>query len=301
MKKLYDRFTAGSRQDIDFVYTGYHVSQEKDFSIILNQHDYIDNISVEKMAASKQTDKQLPLTKDEQSHYRSLVGKLGWIVQGTRPDLAFSWLEASTKNNSATVDDMLNVGKKLLSAKMSKGTIFFQNLGDYKNWVIVCFSDAAHANICDATGSTGGSVVFLMGEDNKCCPLSWKSTKLRRVCRSSAAAEGMSLSECIDEGIYFRQILCQLLGVDKDVIRVIAYTDHEGLRSNISSVLHPKVLDKRLKIEIANIRQNIRSGEINEIIWCSSDAQLADCLTKRGASGIKLLSVLQSGCFPRTN
>ena len=77
------------------------------------------------------------------------------------------------------------------------------------------YSDASHANICEGTGSVGGSVIFLVGESNKCCPLSWKCSKLKRVCRSSAAAEGMSLSESLDEAVYLRQLLCHVLGLQK--------------------------------------------------------------------------------------
>ena len=104
----------------------------------------------------------------------------------------------------------------------------------------------------------------------------------------------------LDDAIYLRDLLCHLLGVAKVTIPIVAYTDHEGLRSNISNVLHPKVTDKRLKIEIAYIRQKIASGEVKDIIWCNSQKQLADCLTKGGASGVKLLQVLQSGVMDNT-
>ena len=295
MEKLYKRFLAGSKQDAVFVYTGYNITQSSDFSVILDQHDYVDNVIVDKIAAG---DKHDVLSSKEKTTYRSLVGKLGWLVQGTRPDLAFQWLECSTKNKTATAEDLLCVGKKVLSAKVSRSSIVFQNLGKVSNWKIVVYSDAAFANLCGGESSTGGTVIFLVGENQKCCPLLWKTSKIRRVCRSSAAAEGMSLSEGLDEAIYLRLLLCQLLGVAKDVIKVLAYTDHEGLRTNISNVLHPNVSDKRLKIEISSIRQNLRSGEVNDIIWCSSQQQLADCLTKRGASGTNLLKVLQTGVLP---
>ena len=235
------------------------------------------------------------LSSSEQSQYRSLVGKLGWMVQGTRPDLSFQWLEASTKNKAATMKDMSTLQKRIYRAKETKAKILFRNLGDISMWDLVVYSDAAHANLGEKTSSTGGCVIFLVGQEDKCCPIFWKASKLKRVCRSSAAAEGLSLVEGIDIAIYLREIICELLKVDKDSLKINAYTDHEGLRTNISNILDPKVLDKRSKIDIAYIRQLIQSGMINEIVWCSTSSQLADCLTKQGASGIKLLSVLETG------
>ena len=294
MDKLYARFQAGSIQISTFTYTGYHISQNvEDFSIVLDQHAYLQGIDVPVL---KGHDKQAALSPEQQSLYRSYVGKLGWLVQSTRPDLSFQWLEASTKNRSATLQDLTFVLKTLLSAQITDGSIVFPNLGDYASWNIVVYSDASHANICDGTGSTGGCIIFLAAS-NRCSPLMWKASKLKRVCRSSAAAEGLSLSDALDEALFIRIMLCQMLGVHNETIPIIAYTDHEGLRANISNVLHPKVCDKRLKLEIANIRQSIFNGEVRDIVWCDSRQQLADCLTKRGANGMKLMKVLQSGSF----
>ena len=295
MVKLYQRFTAGSREMTKFVYTGYQITQTSDSSIVLDQCDYANKIDVNKLEATKLVDKEAPLSYVDQSNYRALVGKLGWLVQGTRPDLAFQWLQASTKNNCATIKDLVSVNKIVLNAKVALGIIKFPNLGNQKYWKVIVYSDASLANLSDGTGSTGASVIFLVGENNHCCPLSWTSAKLRRVCRSSAAAEGLSLSEALDDAVYLRQLLCAALGLEKDTVPVIAYTDHEGLRANISNVVHPKVLDKRLKIEIACIRQSLAIGEVQDIIWCKSQGQLADCLTKAGASSVKLMKVLQTG------
>ena len=46
MDRLYARFSAGSRQNVNFVYTGYNISQNTDFSILLDQDSYVDSIDV---------------------------------------------------------------------------------------------------------------------------------------------------------------------------------------------------------------------------------------------------------------
>ena len=57
--------------------------------------------------------------------------------------------------------------------------------------------------------------VFLMGKDGRVCPFSWKSSKIKRVCRSTAAAEGMSLSQGLEEAIYNRNLITEILRTPK--------------------------------------------------------------------------------------
>ena len=45
------------------------------------------------------------------------------------------------------------------------------------------------------------------------------------------------------------------------------------------------VSSKRLKIDIAAIRESIESGEIKEVQWVQEKYQVADVLTKSGVSG----------------
>jgi len=53
--------------------------------------------------------------------------------------------------------------------------------------------------------------------------------------------------------------------------------------------------DKRLRIDIAALKDAMKKGELRAVRWCPGDKQLADCMTKRGASESKLLSVLNTG------
>ena len=42
----------------------------------------------------------------------------------------------------------------------------------------------------------------------------------------------------------------------------------------------------------------IETNDINKIKWCADDNQLANCMTKQGASGYQPLNVLQYGKMP---
>ena len=50
-------------------------------------------------------------------------------------------------------------------------------------------------NINNGTGSTAGHIILLMDCHGKYCPLSWHGNKIKRVVRSTIAAEALSLQE----------------------------------------------------------------------------------------------------------
>ena len=126
-----------------------------------------------------------------------MVGTLGWVVQGTLPELS------STRNKSAKVADLKQMSKVILDAKSVDSYIRFPYLEDPLKWCLVVYADLLHANLCEGTGSCRRPLVFLVGY-NCSCPVSWKATILRRVCRSTAAAEGMSLGEAVENVIFNR-------------------------------------------------------------------------------------------------
>ena len=300
MDKLCMRFSAGSKETRTFKYTGYQLHQQKDYSIIMDQNEYIKNVNIDNLSSGRLLQKGDKLSEEETTQYRKCLGILGWIIQGTRPELAFTQLEYSTKTKHATVGDLHQLIKLVKNAQSTDRKILFPDLGNpHENqWRVLLFADASYANLNAGTGSCGGFVVFLVGKDNRVCPLSWRSSKIKRVCRSTAAAEGMSLSQGLEEAIYNRNLLCEILRAPKKYIAVIGITDHEGLQGNVCNALKPKVDDLRLRQEIAIMREYLHFGEIDQVKLCPTARQLADCLTKKGAAGHDLVKVLEEGILP---
>ena len=150
----------------------------------------------------------------------------------------------------------------------------------------------------DGISSTGGHVIILLGENQRCAPLSWSCAKIKRVVKSTLAAEALSLSNAIDNAIYLRVIVSELLGVNCGVLPVKCFVDNKSLVQTVHST--KAVGDKRLRIEIAYIKELLERGEVNQINWIpgSNSSMLANILTKSGVNGDSLLSVLQSGFFP---
>ena len=86
-----------------------------------------------------------------------------------------------------------------------------------------------------------------------------------------------------------------MLGLKHPTIPVLAYVDNRGL---VEIVYSTKMADdRRLHIDLASIKELIHSEEMITVKWCPRSQQLADSLTKRGASGHKFLEVLQKGAI----
>ena len=291
--KLCMRFCAGSQQSEEFKYVGYQVIQ-KNGVISINQYDYIENAEIPQLQFSPSSCKEDALSDKDATSFRSMVGMLNWVVQSTRPDLAFDMVDLSTRFKCAKIDDLKRVKKIVTKLRNEKSEIVFSDLGPFSVWKLVVFSDASFGNLSGGVDSCGGFLIFLSAKGNS-CPIVWKSGRVQRVVKSTLAAEGLSLSEALDEAIYVRHVLCQIFSVPSksEYFAITGVTDHEGLCRNIRST--KLVEDRRLRLDIASIKQNIARGEVSEVILCTSGEQLADVLTKKGVSGEKLLSVLQTG------
>ena len=205
-------------------------------------------------------------------------------------------MELSTKFKNATVRDLVTVKKLVLKAKQSKTDVVFPDLGPESGWRVIGYCDASFANLSDGVGSCMGYVVFLVGHHNKACPIAWKSGKISRVVNSTEAAEALALSEVIGESILLKKLLVSVKGSNMKSMKVTILTDHKGVHEALSST--KMVKNKRLRIDIAEIKECISKGDITEVRRCTTKQQLADCLTKKGADGRKLLAVLQSGILP---
>ena len=86
MGKLNTLLKVGEVEKRSFKYIGVKINQEKE-NIMLDQVDYAENIRTpeeERFMGNRR------LTKEELKEYRSLIGKLNWLAQHTRPDASFT-------------------------------------------------------------------------------------------------------------------------------------------------------------------------------------------------------------------
>ena len=98
----------------NFRYTGIDVSAMND-GIEVQMEDYVE--SLEEMKEIRKADREEDLTKLELKEYRKMTGKLSWLANSTCPDLSYTALAMSKKNNSAKIKDLRDISHVLKKAK----------------------------------------------------------------------------------------------------------------------------------------------------------------------------------------
>ena len=287
IKVLVDKFCAGKVEEKTFSYVGIQLKQGEK-GIYMNQKYYTDNIVVKKL--SNRNIKQRSLDDSEMTSYRSMIGSLNWVVRGTRPDLGFHLINLSTKFQNAKVEDFHNAAKIIRKIKLENTDIFFPFLDGEAEIKLVVFSDAAYHNLDDKISSVMSYIIFCV-QGEKCCPLAWKTNKVKRVVTSSLAAETLALQYAISDTIFLQNFFYETLDIK---LKIYALVDNKGLAENVYA--STAVDELRLNLDLACIKEDIRKGNLELVKWISGSEMLADPMTKRRSIlGCVLLDVLKTG------
>ena len=277
-------FTVGSEETVPMKYLGMNID-ESDGDIYFSQDSYID--SMEEVEIQKKTDKSRVLNEDEQALFRKICGQLNWISTQSRPDIAFDVCQLSTRLNTATVQDILQANKVLRKVKQNRFSLKYVALK--QPWKLVVYCDASYANLKDGS-SQGGMIIFLVDGEGRASPIAWISKKLRRVCRSTIAAETMSLLDAVDTSVWLSHLLDELK--DKQLHTTEIYTDNMSLTEAVHST--KAMEEKRLRVDIAALRESVKRKEIT-VNWVDTKSQLADVFTKQGVNTQTLIDTLKCG------
>ena len=179
------------------------------------------------------------------------------------------------------IRDVIELNKVVKRVKNEKNQILFSTL-DPNTMKLVLYTDASINNLLHG-GSQGGHTIFLTDFHNKCCPLIWNSSKIKRVARSTLAAETLALNEGSKTALYLSQILGEILHLEH--IPITCLTDNKWLYDVTNSVT--STTDRLLRVEIATIRQLCERKQVT-LKWVVGKHQPSDCLTKKGASPLRL-------------
>ena len=86
-----------------------------------------------------------------------------------------------------------------------------------------------------------------------------------RVVRSTIAAEAFSLQEGLESGFYHWRLLEDIL--PHNTVPIIAYIDNKSV---VDAIYSTKLVDdKRLRLDIAAIRESLENNEVSKIKLCS--------------------------------
>lgn len=292
---LKSAFYVGREELENFCYVG------MDFATVngvvqVHQHSYIDNLQPLHLQAARAIQREAPLNETEKEQLRSKIGQILWVAKQTRPDIMFDTCSLASNIKNATVQSIHDVNKVVRKLKSEKVTLKFQHLGDNNALNLIVFSDASLGNLPDG-GTQGGTLIALMGQNGKFSPLCWQSKRIRRVVRSTLAGETLAMSDGIDNAIFLATLFSELTtgSAGLNALPLICVTDNHSLFDALKST--KQVTEKRLRLDISSIKELIQNKTIKEVLWSDTKAQLADCLTKKGASALMLLKALSEGLW----
>ena len=282
------RFTVSSEMDTFFKYVGIEIMQLEDY-ISLTQVSYINDLEQTNMEGSQGSNCQLLLNEEQKEHLKSIVGQLLWISNNSRPDVSYDVCDLSNSVSEATQKEIFTSNKIIRRLNSDQVSIRLNNVGSLPQAEIIAYADASYRNLKN-NGSQGGQLVMLKGRNGNYSVLNWKSKKIKRTVKSTEAAEALALQEGAELAFVTQSFMNELTGV---LVPITLRTDNKSLWQNIHST--KQLSDERLQIDISIMREMVEKKEVAKVEWVSTEKQLADCLTKKGASSRKLLQALRGG------
>jgi hypothetical protein len=239
-------------------------------------------------AGLKLSKSQSPGTKAERDAmrskpYRSLIGCLLYITTCTRPDIAFvvTQLSRFLENPGQRHWNAAVRVLRYLKSTRQHGIIYQGGTGSV---TLKAYSDADWGTNLDDRRSVSG-VMVMIGN----APVVFKSKFQRTVALSSAEAEYMALSLCVQEVLWTRAMLTDIGALQRNATTI--WEDNQGaiaLAQNAGYHARTKHVDIRHHF----IRENVERGTVT-VEYVDTKNQLADILTK--ALGTKTLKFLRDG------
>jgi len=204
---------------------------------------------------------------DQSFNYRSIIGKLGYLEKGSRPEIAYIVHQCARFSTSPKIEHTKAIrwlGRYLRSTKdkgmilhpdKSKGLELFVDADFAGNW------DPENTADIDTARSRHGYVIKYAN-----CPIIWKSQLQREIALSSTESEYTGLSYSIREIIPIINILEEMsknhqLSTTTPKLFLKVYEDNAGaIEMANNHKYRPRT--KHLNIRLHHFRKYISSGKI---------------------------------------
>ena len=281
--KLRSTFKISSESRSAFKYIGLELSHDEK-GLYLSQKGYVDELNEIHFDKQRKANINSNLSPEEKHTLRSVIGKLNWLSTQTRPDLAYAVSRLGSNLKTAQVKDLLHANKIIRRCKAHDVHMHFPQL-DLDNITVRCYGDASFGKLEDG-GSQGGVYVEFVSKD-KTCPVAWYSKRIRRVVKSTMAAETLAMAEAVDAGKLIGALTSEILYDGKKKIPVEAITDNYSLYESAHSTKSNS--DRRLRIDLGIVREMIINQDL-VLKWVPACCQLSDVLTKDGVDSSSLIS-----------
>ena len=291
LDRLRKKLPCGDYRTFTIRYTGVEIRQNPNtMEIEVGQENYIENL--EHVETKTLGNASTPLT--DPSILRTCAGQLAWVSNSTRPEQAFLASYLQGVQDKGSVEHVHLYNKAIREMKQRKICLRFPSHVPVSQWHILCISDAGWCTRANGE-SQGGYILCLTTKqilENKEAPvwlIDWSSKKLRRVVRSSVAAETMAGQNGLDSIEWIQSLLAEILEdmspkafreqvPEKTACLVV---DSKGFFDAVTkSCSSPTIsVEKRLQIDYAIAKESMALQNI-VVFWTSNLFMCADVLTK---------------------
>jgi hypothetical protein len=227
----------------------------------------------------------LPLSPDRAKKYHSVVMKLAYLANQTRPDIAFTVNTLSQYQTDCREHDWKAV---VHAVRYLRGTtdhgLFYTlesnpfatlhtndtNFLDDTTFIPEAYADASYAQE-HGRKSRSGHVFMMAG-----AAITWFCKKQPVVALSSTEAEYYALSEAVKEALWLRQMLNEIEFRMNDPTVV-----HQDNLSTIAIAMNP-IQHQRVKhmdVKVHFLRDHLDKKDVT-LLYCPTEDMVADILTK---------------------
>lgn len=286
--------SASSATGVEFA--GCRIRQLPDYSIYLDQKDYVEKW-VEEISINPQRSRKAELLPSEVSDLRAALGTASWRATQSGPQYLADTSLLLSEVSRGTVETLYKVNKLIREMKKNaQQGLKFPAWGlPLTQLAVITWADASNHNRPDRASTIGtltgiGPAGLLRGEEHDIALLQWKSGKTPRQCLGSNGAEVQSITIGEDQNYKIRGLVFEMTGEElrRDAIHEQVATIEGGLvmdsrgiydaATRNLSALHG-LRDSRAGYELTvSINQARRAR--TELRWVNGLAQLADGLTK---------------------
>eukprot|EP00434_Breviolum_minutum_P038574 symbB.v1.2.034224.t1/scaffold4384.1/size41667/2 len=263
-----------------FRFCGKEIEKDEHGTVHLHQADAIESLEYIVLEKHRRTSPNSKLSEEEKSQFTG-----HWVVKVLKESVDFRWSFRSPKDYQL------------------------------KDAIVFCMADSSFANGENHKSQCGYLVGIswphiTSGEETPILILEAYSGSIKRVCRSTLAAEANGFLQGTEAADFVRSLLLEMLNPEKKIHeleasyikhKMIAFTDAKSLESTLNKDAGAPS-DKRVRILLAQIKEMIGitgyDDENNlQVWWCDTAQMLADVLTKIGCEREPLLEAMSSGLW----
>ena len=248
--------------------------------IMLSQEHYVEKIlrkfsylECKPVSTPFNANSQLKKNKDQsicQDKYAQIIGSLIYLMNCTRPDIAYAVGRLSRYTQCPNKDHWIALQRVL---RYLKGTINYGLVFCGTPTVLEGYCDANWISDSDEMKSTSGYIFTLGGG-----AVSWKSSKQTCIARSTMESEFIALEKAGSEAEWLKNLLMDLPIWTRPAPSVSIHCDCQAAIARAKNkIYNGKSRHIRLRHNI--VRQLINNGVIS-LDYVKSELNLADPLTK---------------------